>query len=154
MMTFRKRGGRRKKEQRYWNETEIEEINHFKYIGYMLQRNNGADRHIKESQEGHRCYETNMWNRTKEIYRGKIYFKKRMWMFNDLVKSIILWRGNMLLKEYKTVKRCQDKYIKWSLALDWDTLGYIVREETKIQAMRIESGKRALNFKEKEKNIV
>lgn len=26
MMTFRKGRGRRKKEQRYWNETEIEEI--------------------------------------------------------------------------------------------------------------------------------
>lgn len=43
----------------------------------------------------------------------------------------------------------QDKYVKWTLGLDWCTPGYIIKEETKRQALKIEIGRRALIFKEK-----
>lgn len=56
-------------------------------------------------------------------------------------------------KQYETVKRCQNKYIKWLLGLNWDTLRYIVREETKLQAMKTETGKRT-NSKKKSKRII
>jgi len=52
-------------------------------------------------------------------------------------------------KEYKTIERCQDKYIKWMLGLDWNTPSYIVRKETKRQLLRIKIGKRAVSFEEK-----
>jgi len=35
------------------------------------------------------------------------------------------------------------------LGLDWNTPSYIVREETKAQLLRIETGKRAVSFEEK-----
>jgi len=46
MMTFKKGEGRRRKKQ--WLYNRIEEMDHFKYLEYTLQRNNGTDRHIKE----------------------------------------------------------------------------------------------------------
>lgn len=49
-------------------------------------------------------------------------------------------------KEYESIERCQDKYIKWSLELDWNTPSYIVREETKRLVMKTKSGKRVLKF--------
>lgn len=70
-------------------------------------------------------------------------------MFNHLVKSILMygaeiWKWN----EYAAVERCQDKYIKWSLDLDWNTPGYIAMEETKTKVLRIESGKKTIKFEE------
>jgi len=40
-------------------------------------------------------------------------------------------------------------FIKWSLELNWNTPGYIVREETRRQLLRIEPGKRIIKFDEK-----
>jgi len=49
MTIFKKGGDRRKREQWLWNGIEIEEVDHFKYLDYTLQRNNGTERHIKET---------------------------------------------------------------------------------------------------------
>lgn len=46
------------------------------------------------------------------------------------------------------VEKCQEKFIKWSLSLDWNTPGYIVREETKRLLLRIEAEKRAVGFED------
>jgi len=47
---------------------EIEEMDHFKYLGYTLQRNNGTDRHIKEKVRK-AISAISMENRTKKIRR-------------------------------------------------------------------------------------
>lgn len=71
-------------------------------------------------------------------------------MFDRLIKSILLYRAEIWgWKEYESMERCQNKYIKWSLELDWNTPSHIVREKAKKFVMRIESGQKALKFEEK-----
>lgn len=82
MMTFRRGEGRKKKEQWYWNESEIEEVNHFKYLGYTLQRNNEADRHIKETVRRAISAMKQVWGIGQRKFTGD--FKRRMWIFNHL----------------------------------------------------------------------
>ena len=48
--------------------------------------------------------------------------------------------------EYEEIERVQAKYLTWTLGLEKYTPGYIVREETKREKMRVEAGKRAVGF--------
>jgi hypothetical protein len=147
-MTFRRAGGRRKKENWLWNGREIEEVDQFKYLGYTLQRNNRPDRHIKETVKKAISAMKQVWGIGQRKFEGD--FRRRIWMFNHLVKNILMYGAEIWgWNEYAVIERCQDKYIKWSLGLDWNTPGYIVREETKTKVLRIESGKRAVKFEEK-----
>jgi hypothetical protein len=43
----------------------------------------------------------------------------------------------------------QEKYLRWVLGVDRETPGYIVREESKKNKLRVKSGKRAAKFEDK-----
>jgi len=58
---------RRKREEWLWDGIEIEEVDRFKYLCYTLQRNNGTERHIKETFKKVMCHEAGMGNRIKKI---------------------------------------------------------------------------------------
>lgn len=89
-----------------------------------------------------------VWSIGQRKFAGD--FKRRIWMFDHLIKSILMYGAEIWgWKEYGTIERCQDKFIKWTLGLDWNTPSYMVREETKRQLLRIEAGKRAVKFEEK-----
>lgn len=76
-------------------------------------------------------------------------FERRMWVFESLVKSKILRAAEVWgWKEEKKIERLQEKYIRWTLGLDFNTPAYIVLEETKV---RIDAGKRVVRYKEKTK---
>lgn len=89
IMTFRKEGGRRKREQWKWKGIEIEKMDHFKYLGYMLQRNNGTDKHIREISKKAISAMKLVWGIGQRKFLGD--FKRRMWMFDHSVKSIITY---------------------------------------------------------------
>ncbi|KAJ3656198.1 hypothetical protein Zmor_015294 [Zophobas morio] len=50
--------------------------------------------------------------------------------------------------EDEEIERVQEKYLKWILVLEKYSLGYIAREETKREKMRVEADKGAFGFKE------
>jgi len=108
---------------------KIEEVDHFKYLGYTMQRNNGTERHIKETVKEVMCAMKQVWRIGQRKFVGD--FKRRIWMFDHLVKSILMYGTEIWgWKECETVEKCQDKCIRWTLGLDWTTPSYIVREET------------------------
>jgi len=64
-----------------------------------------------------------IWSIGQRKIRQRLY-KKNMDVRSHLVKSIIMHEaGIWRWKEYEAVERCQDKFIKWSLELDWNTQG-------------------------------
>lgn len=70
------------------------------------------------------------------------------------MKSIMLYAAKIWRwKEAKEVKKTQEKFIKWTLSLDFNTppSTYIILEETKTDKVRIEAGKRAVKYEEKTK---
>jgi len=68
-------------------------------------------------------------------------FRRRMLMFNVLIKSIIIYAVEILgMKEWKEIEAIQERYLKGILGADRCTPGYMVREETKIEKISIETG--------------
>ena len=51
------------------------------------------------------------------------------------------------------VEKIQEKYIRWTLGLDFNTPAYLILEETKTDKVRIEAGKRAMKYEEKTKRL-
>lgn len=43
----------------------------------------------------------------------------------------------------------QERYGRWVLGLDWETPGYIVREELKWEKLKLRGAKKAWRFKER-----
>lgn len=48
ILVFEKGRGRMKKKTWRWGEEDIEEVKKMKYLGYILQKNGGAEKHISE----------------------------------------------------------------------------------------------------------
>ena len=52
-------------------------------------------------------------------------------MLNNLVKSIMMYGSKVWgWREYDGLERVQEKYLKWELALNRQTLGSIRKEKT------------------------
>lgn len=45
---FSKGGGKEKIRRWWWGEEPIEEIKEFKYLGYVMKKNNGEEGHVEE----------------------------------------------------------------------------------------------------------
>lgn len=48
VMIFKKRRGKKKREEWRWNEERLEEIKEFKYLGFYFQKSRGYETHINE----------------------------------------------------------------------------------------------------------
>ena len=81
----------------------------------------------------------NTWGIGKRICPND--FKMRMFLFDKLVQlyGAEIWGWT----EFKEIEAVQGRYIRWVLELDKCTPGYIVREESKRDKLRIQTGKRA-----------
>ena len=47
IMVFRKAGGREKKRQWKWEEETMEEVKTYKYLGYIMKKNNENEEHVR-----------------------------------------------------------------------------------------------------------
>ena len=52
-------------------------------------------------------------------------------------------------REREEIQRLQERYIRWTLGVDWKTPGYTVREEAQRGKLRTRAGKRAWKLEEK-----
>lgn len=55
IVRFRKGGGREAKKDWRWKGKRIEEVNEYKYLGYMLQKNGGQEAQIREKRRKRLC---------------------------------------------------------------------------------------------------
>ena len=147
-MIFRKGGGKRIKTTWHWGEEELEEVNSFKYLGYNFQANNKADLHIQELTKKGYIVMKQIWGIGKRRFEQD--FERRMFMFNYLVKSIVLYGAEIFgWNEHKKLETIQEKYIRWCLELDRNTPSYMILAETGMNKLKIDAGRRAVNFEKK-----
>jgi len=85
IMVFNRKG-REKKESWTWNKKEIEEVQVFKYLGFVLN-NSGNKEHVKELVRKGRMAMKRVWGLGERICRND--FKRRWNLFKYLVQSII-----------------------------------------------------------------
>lgn len=148
IMRGRKAGGRKKKIKFTWEGRDIEEVSEFNYLGYMLQRNNGNEAHIKNLKKKAIMVLGKVWSIAERNFKDN--WRKRMYLFEVLVESILMYGVEIWgWREYKEMEGIQDKYIKWSLKLDRTTPSHMLHLETKREKISTKTGKRAIKYEEK-----
>ncbi|XP_071578809.1 uncharacterized protein [Temnothorax nylanderi] len=148
VMRFRKEGGNMKKMEWKWKEEEIEEVKEFCYLGYTFQKNGRQEAHINERVRKATIAMRQVWGIGKRLF-GRDWIR-RIKLYDSLVASIALYGAEVWeWKEREKIERMHERYIRWTLGLDWSTPGYMIREETKRDRMRVSAGKRAMKYEEK-----
>jgi len=87
-MVFEKARGRRKKREWKWEEEDIE-VKEIKYLRYILQKNGGAENHMKDRLKKATIAMKRTWSIGERIFKED--FRRRMKMFEALVESVALY---------------------------------------------------------------
>ena len=146
-MVFSK-GKSRKKGEWKWKDQEIERVREFKYLGYTFKYNNKNDAHIQDLRKRATAAMVQIWNIGEGKFGGD--FRRRMIMFNTMVKSICMYAVEIWgIEERKETESIQARYLKNILGLKRCTPGYLVRGETKRERIMIEVGERVIKYEGK-----
>lgn len=148
MLVFENGKGRGKRREWYWGGEEIEEVKEISYLGYVMQKNGGSEKHIEERMRRAMIAMKHTWSIGERLFKED--FERRMKMFGALVRSIALYGAEIWgWKKEEKIERIKRKYIKWVLGLDYRTPNYILTEETKERELGVEALKRAIRYEEK-----
>lgn len=148
VMVFEKRKGRTKKRRWKWGEEELEEVKEFSYLGYIMQKNGGAEKHILERRKKAMITMKKTWSIGERLFREG--YIRRMKMFEALVESVSFFGAEIWgWRKQERLDGIQRKYVKWILGLERTTPKYIVVEEGKLVKIKEKALKRALKYEEK-----
>ena len=151
MVEFNKGRGRMKEIVWNWKEENIEQVKEFTYLGYTFHKNNGPEKHIRSRCKKAVIAMRQVWGIGKRLFEND--FERRMMLFDYLVKSVLFYGVEVWgWKQYDMIETIQDRFLRWTLELDRCTPGYIVREETKREMMRVDAGNRALKYEMKKRD--
>src|SRR5436190_16029940 len=147
-MRFRKGGGREKEVQWSWKGKRVEEVKQFTYLGYVVQKNGGQEGHIKERVRRGAAVMGQVWSIGKRRFKND--WGKRLWLFDALVWSVMGYGVEMWgWREREKIEHLQEKYIRWVMGMDWNTPGYMVREEWQRGKMRERADRSAWSFEKR-----
>jgi len=83
MLYSRKGGGRRGRVKWIWKGKRIEEVLEFKYLDYVLKKNGGDDRQIRELKKKGNIVMRKVWGLGERLFKDD--FKKRMSYLDTLL---------------------------------------------------------------------
>lgn len=83
---FRKGRGKKREKVWKWNGKEIEEVKEWKYLGFILKRDEGMETQVRDRVEKARVVMGQVWRIGKRRFGDD--FKRRIW-FNRLVGSTL-----------------------------------------------------------------
>ncbi|XP_076685996.1 uncharacterized protein LOC143378004 [Andrena cerasifolii] len=117
-------------------------------VGKPKVKNGGQEAHIQDRVKKAGVVMRQVWGIGKRKF-GKDW-GRRMWLFDALVWTVLGYGAEVWgWKDREEVERVQERFIRWSLGVDWRTPGYMVREETKREKLRTWAGGRAWRYEEK-----
>ena len=148
IIRFRKGGGRARVMEWRWKGRRIEEVKEFKYLGYVFKKNGRKKAHVRDRVKKAEVIMRQAWGIGKRKFGKK--WSRRMWLFDTLVWTVLGYGAEVWgWKEREEVERVQEKFVRWTLGVDWRTPGYMVREEVKRMKLRTWAGRRAWRYEEK-----
>lgn len=142
IMRFGKRVKSGKKGEWKWGERMIKEVRKYRYLGFIFQRNGGIERHVGERVRKAGGVMREVWEIGKRWFGEDV--RRRFWLFDMLVWTVMgygveIWGW----RERERIERVQERYGRWVLGLDWETPGSMLREELKMDKLRLRGAKRA-----------
>ena len=148
MMEVKKKGRKGKDTEFKWNGEVIKMEKVVKYLGYILQSNNGNSKHIEHLAGKANTMLGKIWSLGERKFRDD--WRKRIKLFDALVKSVISYGAEIWgWREWKELEKIQEKYIKWTLKTDKTTPRQILHEDTRRWKYAIQFGKRAMKYEQK-----
>jgi hypothetical protein len=148
MMVFSKRKRKNEESEWKWEESKIERVSEFKYLGYTFNERATVRAQVREVVRKANKVVGCVWGIGERMWGGE--FGRRMMMFESMVGSVLMYGAEIWgWKEREEVERVQEKYLRWVLGVDRETPGYIVREECKRSKLRVKAGKRAAKFEDR-----
>lgn len=146
---------RKKKEKREkwkWGNKEVEEVQNFKYLGFIFNRKADYGDHIKELAGKGRLAANMVWGLGERICRDD--FGRRWMLYRYLVNSVMSYGVEIWGWEEKgELEKVMLDYIRWVFKLDFCTPRYLITREFGVEKQKIRWGIRARKFEEKIKNM-
>lgn len=142
------RGNRERKESWKWRGKEIEEVNVFKYLGFVFNNKGNYKDHIRDISNKGRLAANKTWGLGERICRDD--FTRRWGLFRYLVHSVMSYGVEIWgWEEKKELERIMLDYVRWIFRLDFCTPRYLMTRELRLNKLRIEWGLRAVKYEEK-----
>jgi len=91
VMVFERERGKSRKREWKWGEEEVEEVKEIRYLGYIMQKNGGAEKHIEERLRRAVIAMKQTWSIGERLFKED--FVRRVKMFDALVGSVALYGG-------------------------------------------------------------
>lgn len=147
ILVFENGNGKKKSREWNWGDEKLEEVKEIRYLGYILQKNGGVEKQMRERKRKAVIAMKSTWSIGERIFRNN--FDRRMKMFTSLVESVGLFGAEIWgWKKDERLDAITRKYIKWTLGLDMTTPNYILIEETKVEEMKVKALRRAVRFED------
>lgn len=148
IIAFERRKNKRRQRTWRWGGQEIEEVEETRYLGYILQKNGGDEKHIQGRKKRATVAMKKTWSIGERAFRSD--FKRRMEMFRALAESVALFGAEVWgWNEEKKLDKVKRRYTKWILGLEITTPNHILIEESKITEIGEKALKRAARYEEK-----
>ncbi|KMQ90641.1 hypothetical protein RF55_9577 [Lasius niger] len=113
-----------------------------------MQRNGGEEAHVKERVRKAGAVISLVWGIGKRRFAEN--WERRIWLCERLVGTVMEYGAEIWgWLDWREVEAMQERWIKWTLGMDWCTPGYMVREEIGKDKFRLAAGKRAVGFEKK-----
>jgi len=115
VVVFERGRGKSRKREWKWGEEKVEEVKEIRYLGYIMQKNGGAEKHKRETKKSCDCDETNVKHRRKTIQRG---FREK----GEDVQCVggqcgTIWNGNMGMEKGRKVGQSNKKIYEMDLRI-------------------------------------
>lgn len=126
----------------------MEEVNRFKYLGFMFQINGRFGSHIEQMASAAKRAVAQVWSIGERKFIDNFTIRKQM--FYSLVVPAMTYACEITGYAERDVLEAQArKYFRWTLGLRQGTRNAIVMDEVKILPMHIVTGNRAMKYEEK-----
>lgn len=75
---------------------------------------------------------------------------KRIWLFDKLVWTVMSYGVEIWgWREREEMERLEERFLRWILGIEWNTLGYMVREELQRFRLGGRGGRRAWGYEKR-----
>ncbi|KMQ84472.1 hypothetical protein RF55_17685 [Lasius niger] len=112
-----------------------------------MQRNGSQEAHIREKLKKGAAVMSQVWGIGKR--KSKKEWEKRIWLFDKLVWTVMIWGGNMKLEREGGAREATEKIFEVGTRGGLGTPGYMIREELQKDKLRGRAGKRAWGFEKR-----
>ncbi len=148
MQIFCKGGKRAKTEKWQWEGKEVEVVKAFKYLGMVMQSNNGVGEHIRYVKKKARMAMGAVWGIGERHWKGEARIREKL--FGSLIEAIMTYGAEIWgWEEQRELQKLITKYWRWVLGVQWNTPGYIIQEEVNEKQLWVKTWKRAYRYDKK-----